>query len=91
MPHFIQVFFEQHPGEFPFLTYEETIADFYNNRLTPILANAIAAMAVQWVHSCFICCVLVADYTVRLGILISAICPRATSLISRRVTQRLRG
>ncbi|KAF5321731.1 hypothetical protein D9619_001725 [Psilocybe cf. subviscida] len=47
MPHFIQVFFEQHPGEFPFLTHQETIADFYNNRLTPILANAIAAMAVQ--------------------------------------------
>ncbi|RDB24813.1 hypothetical protein Hypma_008003 [Hypsizygus marmoreus] len=45
MPHYIQTFFERFGGEYTFLTYEETIAEFWDRTLPPMLANCIAAMA----------------------------------------------
>lgn len=47
MTHFINVFFERH--EFPFLSYQDVSTDFWDQRLSSILANCIAAMASQYV------------------------------------------
>ena len=47
MTHFINVFFERH--EFPFLSYQDVSSDFWDQRLSSILANCIAAMASQYV------------------------------------------
>jgi len=47
MTHYINVFFEQHGAEFPFLSYQDITSDFWDQRLSSILANCIAAMASQ--------------------------------------------
>jgi len=47
MPHFIQVFFEHHGAEFPFMSLEDTMAQFYNQSLPPLLSNCIASLAVR--------------------------------------------
>ena len=49
MTHYINVFFEQHGSEFPFLSYQDISTDFWDQRLSSILANCIAAMASQYV------------------------------------------
>lgn len=49
MSHYINIFFEQHGAEFPFLTYQDITTDFWDQRLSSILANCIAAMASQYV------------------------------------------
>jgi len=49
MSHYINVFFEQHGPEFPFLSYQDISTDFWDQRLSSILANCIAAMASQYV------------------------------------------
>ena len=49
MTHYINVFFEQHGAEFPFLSYQDVSTDFWDQRLSSILANCIAAMASQYV------------------------------------------
>ncbi|KAH9485202.1 hypothetical protein JR316_0002109 [Psilocybe cubensis] len=48
MTHFIQVFFDRHGQDFTFLTYQDVLADFWEQRLSLILANCIAAMAVKY-------------------------------------------
>jgi len=45
MPHFIQLFFEQLGAEFAFISYEEILGEFWEQTLSPLLANCIAAMA----------------------------------------------
>jgi len=47
MTHFINVFFERHGPDFPFLSYQGITTDFWDQRLSSILANCIAAMASQ--------------------------------------------
>jgi hypothetical protein len=49
MAHFIQLFFEQLGAEFPFITYDEVSRDFWDQVLSPLLANCIAAMATRYV------------------------------------------
>ncbi|KAL9711691.1 hypothetical protein Ac2012v2_004763 [Leucoagaricus gongylophorus] len=49
MPHFFQSFFDQYASEFTFLTYDETLRKFWEQRLCPTLSNCIAAMAVRYV------------------------------------------
>ena len=49
MTHYINVFFEQHGSEFPFLSYQDISTDFWDQRLSSILANCIAAMGSQYV------------------------------------------
>lgn len=49
MTHFITVFFEQHGAAFPFLSCHDISTDFWDQRLSSILANCIAAMASQYV------------------------------------------
>ncbi|KAG2015849.1 hypothetical protein CC2G_009078 [Coprinopsis cinerea AmutBmut pab1-1] len=48
MPHFIGLFFEQHGSEYTFLMYEQILNDFYENRLSPVIANAIASIACKY-------------------------------------------
>ncbi|PFH52066.1 hypothetical protein AMATHDRAFT_57886 [Amanita thiersii Skay4041] len=48
MPHFIQLFFEHLGADFTFLTYETTFQNFCDQRLSPLLANCIAAMASKY-------------------------------------------
>ncbi|KAF8732391.1 hypothetical protein AX14_004466 [Amanita brunnescens Koide BX004] len=48
MPHFIQTFFEHLGAEFAFLNYEDTLQSFWDQRLTPLLANCIASMAARY-------------------------------------------
>ena len=48
MTQFINDFF-QRAQEFPFLSYQAVSADFWDQRLSSILANCIAAMASQYV------------------------------------------
>ncbi|TFK25560.1 hypothetical protein FA15DRAFT_755787 [Coprinopsis marcescibilis] len=48
MPHFIQLFFEQHGPEYTFITYDQVIHDFWENRLSPVVANCIASMACKY-------------------------------------------
>ncbi|KAJ7497054.1 hypothetical protein FB451DRAFT_1209882 [Mycena latifolia] len=48
MAHFIQLFFEQLGAEFPFITYDEVSRDFWDQLLSPLLANCIAAMATRY-------------------------------------------
>jgi hypothetical protein len=43
--HFIQVFFENLGNDFKFISYEDVAAEFWAQRLSPMLANVIAAMA----------------------------------------------
>ncbi|KAF8200739.1 hypothetical protein BJ912DRAFT_579336 [Pholiota molesta] len=47
MAHFIQIFFEKYSADFGFLSYQETLADFWDQRLSLVLANCIAAMTVK--------------------------------------------
>ncbi|CAA7259182.1 unnamed protein product [Cyclocybe aegerita] len=47
MAHFIQTFFERYAQDFAFLSYQDCLADFWDNRLSATLANCIAAMAVK--------------------------------------------
>jgi len=47
MAHFIQVFFERYGQDFTFLSYQDVLSDFWDHRLTTILANCLAAMAVK--------------------------------------------
>lgn len=47
MTHFIQVFFERFGPDFPFLQYQDILADFWEQRLSLIVANCVAAMAVK--------------------------------------------
>jgi hypothetical protein len=47
MTHFIQVFFERFGPDFPFLQYQDILADFWDQRLSLIIANCVAAMAVK--------------------------------------------
>ncbi|KAF4599741.1 hypothetical protein EYR40_006840 [Pleurotus pulmonarius] len=48
MPHFIQLFFEQLGSEFPFLNYQEILAEFWEGTLPPLLANCIAALSARY-------------------------------------------
>jgi len=48
MPHFIQLFFEQLGAEFAFISYEEILGEFWEQTLSPLLANCIAAMASRY-------------------------------------------
>ncbi|EKM80783.1 hypothetical protein AGABI1DRAFT_98908 [Agaricus bisporus var. burnettii JB137-S8] len=50
MPHFIQIFFDHYASEFTFLTYEETITKSWEQRLSPLLSNCIAAMAARYAN-----------------------------------------
>lgn len=47
MARFIEAFFETHSEDFPFLSYQKVLADFWDDRLSDLLANCIAAMAVK--------------------------------------------
>jgi hypothetical protein len=48
MPHFIQTFFEHLGAEFTFLKYDDTLQNFWDQRLPPLLANCIAAVASRY-------------------------------------------
>ncbi|KAF8995469.1 hypothetical protein BDQ17DRAFT_1392227 [Cyathus striatus] len=48
MQHFIPLFFEHMGGEFGFITYEEIIAEFWDQTLPSLMANCIAAMASRY-------------------------------------------
>lgn len=48
MAHFIQLFFEQLGAEFPFVTYDDVSRDFWDQMLSPLMANCIAAMATRY-------------------------------------------
>ncbi|KAJ7178826.1 hypothetical protein C8R43DRAFT_1189333 [Mycena crocata] len=48
MAHFIQLFFEQLGAEFSFVTHDEVSRDFWDQILSPFLANCIAAMATRY-------------------------------------------
>jgi hypothetical protein len=48
MPHFIQAFFEHLGAEFAFLKYDDTLQNFWDQRLPPLLANCIAGMASRY-------------------------------------------
>ncbi|KAK2467851.1 hypothetical protein APHAL10511_000146 [Amanita phalloides] len=48
MQHFIQMFFEHLGAEFAFLNYDDTLQSFWDQRLTPLLANCIASMASRY-------------------------------------------
>ncbi len=50
MPHFIQLFFEQMGGEFPFISYDEILAQFFAQTLSPLLSNCIASLAVRYAN-----------------------------------------
>ncbi|PSR84404.1 hypothetical protein PHLCEN_2v5441 [Hermanssonia centrifuga] len=45
---FIQVFFDNLNVYFPFLAYDETFRQFFEQELSPLLANCIAALAVRY-------------------------------------------
>jgi hypothetical protein len=45
MPHFIQLFIENLGHEYAFLTYDQLMNDYYEGRLSPALANSVAALA----------------------------------------------
>lgn len=47
MNHLIQVFFEQYGQDFPFLSYQDVVADYWDGRLPDVIANCVAAMAVK--------------------------------------------
>jgi hypothetical protein len=49
MRHFIQIFFEQFGTEFPFISYDETMGQFFEQSLAPLLSNCIASLAVRYV------------------------------------------
>ncbi|KAK7057449.1 hypothetical protein R3P38DRAFT_2841057 [Favolaschia claudopus] len=48
MQHFIQLFFEQLGAEFPFIAYDEVSRDYWDQVMSPLLANCIAAMATRY-------------------------------------------
>ncbi|KAF8629243.1 hypothetical protein AX17_005822 [Amanita inopinata Kibby_2008] len=48
MPHLVQTFFEHLGTEFPFFNYEDTLQNFWDQRLSPLLANCIAGMASRY-------------------------------------------
>jgi hypothetical protein len=45
MTHLIPLFFEHMGNEFPFISHDEITSAFWEQRLSPQLANAIASMA----------------------------------------------
>lgn len=47
MTHFIQVFFEKYGTDFTFLSYQEALSDFWEQRMSLIVANCIAAIATK--------------------------------------------
>lgn len=47
MTHFIHVFFERYGQDFAFLSYQDVLADYWDQRISLPLANCIAAMAMQ--------------------------------------------
>jgi hypothetical protein len=47
MPQFIQLFFQEMGSEFPFMSYEETLARFFDKSISAVVANCIAALAVK--------------------------------------------
>jgi hypothetical protein len=53
MQHFIPLFFEQLGAEFPFVDYDEISIDHWDQALSPLLANCIAAMATRCVLCVF--------------------------------------
>ena len=50
MMSFIQAFFDNLNMDFPFLAYDETMRQFFQQTLSPALANCIAAHAVRYVN-----------------------------------------
>ncbi|KAJ7188548.1 hypothetical protein C8R46DRAFT_1055030 [Mycena filopes] len=48
MSHFIQLFFEQLGAEFPFVNYDDISRDYWDQVLSPLMANCIAAMATRY-------------------------------------------
>ncbi|KAF8637968.1 hypothetical protein AX16_010600 [Volvariella volvacea WC 439] len=48
MPHFIQLFFEQFSADFNFLTYDAIMGEYWENALSPLLANCIASLACRF-------------------------------------------
>ncbi|TFK74540.1 hypothetical protein BDN72DRAFT_759515 [Pluteus cervinus] len=48
MPHLISTFFEQFGAEYPFLNSEEVLSEFWDQRLSPSLANCIAGVASRY-------------------------------------------
>lgn len=65
MTHFIQVFFERFGPDFPFLQYQDILADFWEQRLSLIVANCVAAMAVKCAvpHCLFLLVLLTSSQT----------------------------
>jgi hypothetical protein len=47
--HYIQLFFEHLSAEFPFMSYEDIVAQFYNQSLPPFLSSCIASLSVRCV------------------------------------------
>jgi len=47
MPHFISLFLEHKSHEYPFLNYDTLATEFWEKRLSPILANCIASAAAR--------------------------------------------
>ncbi|KAF8070359.1 hypothetical protein FPV67DRAFT_1755501 [Lyophyllum atratum] len=51
MQHFVPIFFERCAGDFPFLAYEQVIAEVWERRLPPMLSNSIAAIASRYAEN----------------------------------------
>ncbi|KII91982.1 hypothetical protein PLICRDRAFT_695468 [Plicaturopsis crispa FD-325 SS-3] len=48
MPHYIQVFFHEFAEQCPFMTLEDTLAQFLEGTLSSLIASCIAALAVRY-------------------------------------------
>lgn len=48
MPQLIQVFFGTMGAEYPYLTYQDIMARFYNGTLSPLISSCIAALAARY-------------------------------------------
>lgn len=48
MPHFIQVFIQNLGAQYPFVVYDDTLERFTSGKLSPLLSNSIASLAVRY-------------------------------------------
>lgn len=49
-PHFIQTFFDRLGSSYPWISYEDITAEYWDQTLSPQLANCIAALASRSVN-----------------------------------------
>lgn len=65
MPYFIELFFKHHAASLPFMCYETVVAGYLQSSLSALTSNAIACLAVKYVHQSMYWCIQGLSITIR--------------------------